>query len=78
MSRWGRGNRQRCRGGRSGTGRTDPVRRARSISSVEEAAALYAEWASTYDAEVFGELGFTGSGRIAELLVGVLPDPSCR
>ena len=55
---------------------TDPVRRARSISSVEQAAALYAEWASTYDADVFGELGFTGSGRIAELLVSVLPDPT--
>ena len=68
---------QRCRGGSdAGTGRTDPVRHARSISSVEQAAALYAEWASTYDAEVFGELGFTGSARIAELLVGVLPDPT--
>ena len=55
---------------------TDPVRRARSISSVEQAAALYAEWASTYDADVFGELGFTGSARIAELLVSVLPDPT--
>ena len=54
----------------------DPVRRARSISSVEQAAALYAEWAPTYDADVFGELGFTGSARIAELLVSVLPDPT--
>jgi predicted TPR repeat methyltransferase len=54
----------------------DPVRRARSISSVEQAAALYAEWAPTYDADVFGELGFTGSSRIAELLVSVLPDPT--
>ena len=54
----------------------DPVRRARSISSVEQAAALYAEWAPTYDADVFGELGFTGSTRIAELLVSVLPDPT--
>ena len=54
----------------------DPVRRARSISSVEQAAALYADWASTYDADVFEELGFTGSARIAELLVSVLPDPT--
>jgi predicted TPR repeat methyltransferase len=43
---------------------------------VEQAAALYAEWAPTYDADVFGELGFTGSARIAELLVSVLPDPT--
>jgi predicted TPR repeat methyltransferase len=68
---------QPCRGGSDvETGRADPVRRARSIASVEQAAALYAEWASTYDAEVFGELGFTGSARIAELLVGFLPDPT--
>ena len=60
----------------SGSGRADPVRHARSISSVEQAVALYAAWAPTYDAEVFGELGFTGSARIAELLVGVLPDPT--
>ena len=55
---------------------SDPVARARSLSSVQEAAALYAEWASTYDDDVFGELGFTGSARIAELLASVLPDPS--
>lgn len=41
---------------------------------MEQAAALYAEWAPTYDADVFGELGFTGSARIAELLVSALPD----
>ena len=57
-------------------GEADPVRRARSISSVEQAAALYADWAPTYDADVFGELGFIGSDRIAELLVSVLPDPT--
>jgi SAM-dependent methyltransferase len=68
---------QRHRGGADvETGNTDPVRRARSISSVEQAAALYAEWAPTYDADVFGELGFTGSARIAELLVGFMPDPT--
>lgn len=52
----------------------DPVERARSLSSVEEVVALYGEWASSYDDDVFGELGFTGSVRIAELLAGVLPD----
>jgi predicted TPR repeat methyltransferase len=54
---------------------SDPVARARSLSSVEEAAELYGEWASTYDDDVFGELGFIGSARIAELLASVLPDP---
>jgi len=54
----------------------EPVRRARSISTVEQAAALYAEWAPTYDDDVFGTLGFTGSARIAELLAGVLTDPT--
>jgi predicted TPR repeat methyltransferase len=55
---------------------SDPLERARSISSTEEAARLYAEWASTYDEDVFGALGVTGSARIAELLVGVLADPA--
>jgi predicted TPR repeat methyltransferase len=55
---------------------SDPLDRARSISSAEEAAQLYAEWASTYDEDVFGALGVTGSARIAELLVGVLADPA--
>jgi predicted TPR repeat methyltransferase len=54
---------------------SDPIARARSLSSVEEAVKLYREWASTYDDDVFGELGFTGSTRIAELLASVLPDP---
>ena len=55
---------------------SDPLDRARSISSAEEAAQLYAEWASTYDEDVFGVLGVTGSARIAELLVSVLADPA--
>ena len=55
---------------------SDPVARARSLCGVEEAARLYGEWASTYDDDVFGELGFTGSARIAELLASVLPDPN--
>ena len=54
---------------------SDPVARARSLSSVEDAAALYAEWAATYDDDVFGELRFTGSLRIAELLAAALPEP---
>ena len=55
---------------------SDPLDRARSISTPEEAMQLYAEWASTYDDDVFGALGFTGSARIAELLAGVLTDPA--
>jgi predicted TPR repeat methyltransferase len=72
------GESEQRRHGRSGAGAdgADPVRRARSISSVEQAAALYAEWAPTYDADVFEGLGFTGSARIADLLASVLPDPS--
>jgi predicted TPR repeat methyltransferase len=54
----------------------DPLDRARSISSAEEAAQLYAQWASTYDEDVFGAFGVTGSARIAELLVGALTDPA--
>ena len=59
---------------RSVEGLSDPVARARSLSSVEEAADLYGQWASTYDDDVFGESGFTGSARIADLLASVLPD----
>ena len=55
---------------------TDPLDRARAISTSEDATKLYAEWAATYDDDVFGTLGFTGSTRIAELLVGVLTDPA--
>jgi predicted TPR repeat methyltransferase len=54
----------------------DRISRARSITSVEQAAELYGAWAPTYDDEVFGRLGFTGSARIAELLVAHLPDRS--
>ena len=60
---------------RSDEHRSDPIARARSLSSVDEAVKLYGEWASTYDDDVFGELGFTGSARIADLLASVLPDP---
>ncbi len=54
---------------------SDPVARARALSSVEEAAELYGGWAATYDRDIFGQLGFTGSARIAELLADVLADP---
>jgi predicted TPR repeat methyltransferase len=55
---------------------SDPLDRARAISTTNEATQLYAEWASTYDDDVFGALGVTGSARIAELLVGFLTDPA--
>ena len=35
---------------------------------------VYHDWAATYDDDVFGKLGFTGSARIAELLIAHLPD----
>jgi predicted TPR repeat methyltransferase len=54
----------------------DPIARARAIVDVNEAAAVYRDWAATYDDDVFGRLGFTGSARIAELLVAHLPDPA--
>jgi trans-aconitate methyltransferase len=54
----------------------DPIARARAIGGVSDAAAVYRDWAETYDQDVFGRLGFTGSARIAELLVAHLPDPT--
>jgi predicted TPR repeat methyltransferase len=54
---------------------SDPIARARALFSVDETVKLYGEWASTYDDDVFGKLGFTGSARIADLLASVLPDP---
>jgi trans-aconitate methyltransferase len=48
------------------------IARARSITSAGEAAAVYRDWAARYDDDVFRRLGFTGSARIAELLVAVL------
>ena len=53
---------------------SDSIARARALSNVEDTAALYREWAATYDADVFGAMGFTGSARIADLLAGVLAD----
>jgi predicted TPR repeat methyltransferase len=54
----------------------DPIARARSITSAAEAAEIYADWAATYDEDVFERLGFIGSARIAELLVAHLPEPT--
>jgi predicted TPR repeat methyltransferase len=54
----------------------DRVSRARSITSAQEAAEVYRDWAATYDDDVFGRLGFVGSAHIAELLVAHLPDRS--
>lgn len=54
----------------------DPIARARAVGGVSDAAALYRDWAGTYDEDVFGRLGFTGSARMAELLVAHLPDPT--
>jgi SAM-dependent methyltransferase len=69
--------RERSGGAEPGDRDVSPlVARARSLSSVDEAAELYREWASTYDDDVFGRSGFTGSARIADLLAGVLADPS--
>ena len=54
----------------------DRIARARSITSADEAAAVYRDWAASYDEDVFDRLGFIGSARIAELLVAHLPDRS--
>lgn len=50
--------------------------RARRLRSVEEAARLYAEWAPSYDDDVFGRLEVTGSARVAELLADHVTDRS--
>ena len=50
------------------------VARARSLSTTEEAAVLYDDWAATYDRDVFGVLGVTGSQRIAELFAEFVPE----
>ena len=54
----------------------DPVARARALAGTDQAAELYRAWAGTYDDDVFGRLGFTGSARIAELLIEHLPSPT--
>ena len=56
----------------------DPVARARAIVDADDAMAVYRDWAATYDDDVFGRLGFTGSSGIAELLIAHLADPAER
>ena len=46
-----------------------PVERARALGTPAEAVVLYGEWAQRYDDDVFVTAGFTGSSRIADLLV---------
>jgi SAM-dependent methyltransferase len=54
----------------------DPLTRARSIGSIEEARALYRDWAEHYDRDVFDTMRVRGSRRIAELLALHVPDRS--
>jgi predicted TPR repeat methyltransferase len=50
------------------------VLQARAARSVDETLASYREWAADYDRDVFDELGFVGSDRIADLLSDHLGD----
>jgi predicted TPR repeat methyltransferase len=52
------------------------VERARSLASPVEARALYSEWASHYDRDVYDGLKVTGTARIAALLGAHLTDRS--
>ena len=45
------------------------VLRARAAQSVEDTVAAYRDWAAEYDRDVFDQLGFVGSDRIADLLI---------
>lgn len=54
------------------------VERARNLASPAEAQAFYREWASHYDADVYGEVKVTGTARIAALLSSHLTDRSAR
>lgn len=53
---------------------TGPLSRARSIRSAADARALYAEWASAYDDDVFGRMQVTGSAMVADLLAEYVED----
>ncbi len=44
------------------------IARARAISSDDDARSVYAEWATTYDRDVFSTLKVTGTNTIADLL----------
>jgi predicted TPR repeat methyltransferase len=50
------------------------VERARALASPAEAKALYREWASRYDADVYDGIKVTGTARIAALLASHLAD----
>ena len=52
------------------------VERARALASPAEAKALYRDWASVYDADVYDTLKVTGTARIAALLASHLTDRS--
>ena len=52
------------------------VERARGLASPAEAKALYRDWASRYDSDVYGEIKVTGTARIAALLASHLTDRS--
>ncbi len=52
------------------------VERARGLASPAEAKALYRDWASVYDADVYDNLKVTGTARIAALLSLHLTDRS--
>lgn len=54
------------------------VERARSLASPAEARALYRDWASHYDADVYDELKVIGTARIAALLSSHLTERSAR
>ncbi len=50
------------------------LQRARSISGSEEARSVYAEWAVSYDRDVFSTLKVTGTDTIADLLHKYTPN----
>ncbi|NNE24714.1 MAG: class I SAM-dependent methyltransferase [Rhizobiales bacterium] len=54
------------------------VQQARNLRSVDEAKALYREWAADYDDDVAGTLKFTGGTDIAKMLAQTLRAPSPR
>ena len=57
---------------------SDRVAAARSLTSAQDAEALYRDWAEDYDRDVAGELRFIGGDRIAALLADHLADRSAR
>jgi predicted TPR repeat methyltransferase len=50
------------------------VLQARAARSVEDTVGAYRDWAADYDRDVFDQLGFVGSDRIADLLAEHLGD----